>query len=55
VFVLLISPLVFVVDVLDLDGNLLDLVKPGIVHPFLKSVLTNELLNMDTGFLKVDF
>lgn len=46
--------MVLVVDSLDLEGDLLDLVEPGIVHSFLEGVFPDEFLDVETGFLKVD-
>ena len=52
--VLLICPLILIINVLDLEGDLLNLVQPSIVHPLLESVLPDEFLDVDAGLLEVD-
>lgn len=54
VLVLLVGPLVFVVNGLDFEVDLLDLVEPGVVHSFLLGVLPDQLLNVEAGLLEVD-
>ncbi len=46
--------MVLVVNPLNLHGDLLNLIKPSIVHPLLKGVLPDELLNVQTGLLQID-
>lgn len=46
--------MVLVVNPLNLHGDLLNLIESGIVHPLLKGVLPDELLNVQTGLLQID-
>ena len=46
--------MILVVDPLDLQGDLLHLVQPCVVHPLLEGVLPDELFDLDAALLQVD-
>ena len=52
--ILLTAALVLVVHGLDLHGQLLHLVQPGVVHPLLQGILLNQFLDVEAGPLQVD-
>jgi len=54
-FVLFVGPLIFVVNGLDFHCDLLHLVESSVVHSLLEGVLSDELFNVETGFLEVNF
>lgn len=47
--------MVFVVDALDFQGNLLHLIEASVVHAFLEGVFPDEFFDVQAGFLQVDF
>lgn len=46
--------MVLVVNPLNLHGDLLNLIEPGIVHSLLKGVFPDELFNVQTCLLQID-
>lgn len=52
--VLLVGSCVFVVDSLDLHGDLLHLIESCVVHALLEGVLPDEFFDLDAGFLEID-
>ena len=47
--------MIFVIDGLDLHGDLLNLIESSIVHSLLEGVFSDKFFNVEACFLKIDF
>ena len=54
-FVLLIGALIFVLDSFDFVSEVLDFSGPGVAHSFHCGIVSEKVIDVDRGFLDVDF